>query len=275
ESEYDRMRAPFQEGDFPFPVKYGYCFVGVVEEGPANRLGETCFALHPHQDRAALPPDAAVPLPQGLPARRAVLAANMETALNVAWDSTCGPGDKVLVVGGGVLGLLIAALLDRIPGTEVTLTDVNPNRRDAASALGLRFAAPEDAPGGMDIAVNASASGEGLRLALARAGLESRVVEASWHGRVSVDLPLGGAFHSQRLTLVSSQVGRIPSARAARWTHRRRMETALRLLAQMPALDALITHELAFEQAPAKLPALIETADDALCIVLHYGEERN
>lgn len=272
ESEHTGMRCPFQEGDFPFPVKYGYCFVGEVVEGPPERLGQTCFALYPHQDLAEIPADAGIPLPKDLPPRRAVLAANMETALTAVWDSGAAPGDKVLVVGAGVMGLLIASLIAAIPGTEVTITDLNPARAAIASALGVRYAAQAGASGGQDITINASASAGGLRLAMEKAGHEARVVEASWHGANEVSLPLGEGFHSRRLQLISSHVGHIPAAKAGRWSHRRRMETALRLLAEMPALDALITHEVAFEDAPDRLPALINDSADALCIVLRYAQ---
>ena len=274
ESEHTRMRCPFQEGDFPFPVKYGYCFVGQVVDGPVERLGQTCFALYPHQNVADIPEDWAIPLPDGLPPRRAVLAANMETALTAVWDSQAGPGDRVLVVGAGVLGLLIAALIAAIPGTAVTISDLNPARAPIAQALGIHYAAPDAVPENADVTINASASAGGLRLALAKAGHEARVVEASWHGANAVSLPLGEAFHAKRLSLVSSHVGHIPTARAGRWSHRRRMETALRLLAQMPALDALITHEVAFEDAPDQLPRLIDQAADALCIVLRYTQDK-
>ncbi len=274
ESEHNRMRCPFQEGDFPFPVKYGYCFVGEVTEGSPERIGQTCFSLYPHQNVADISEDWVIPLPAGLPPRRAVLAANMETALTAVWDSQARPGDRVLVVGAGVLGLLIAALIAAIPGTEVTISDLNPARAPIAEVLGIHYAAPDDAPGEADVTINASASAGGLRLALAKAGHEARVVEASWHGANEVSLPLGEAFHSKRLSIVSSHVGHIPTARAGRWSHRRRMDVALRLLAQMPSLDALITHEVAFEDAPDHLPMLIDQAADALCIVLRYGAQK-
>lgn len=270
-SEHTRMRCPFQEGDFPFPVKYGYCFVGEVVDGPPERIGQAGFSLYPHQNTAEIPAEAVTPLPDGLNPRRAVLAANMETALNVTWDSGASAGDKVLVVGAGVLGLLIARLISRIPGTLVCICDLNPARAAAASALGIHFATPAEVMGDWDVTINASASAAGLRLAMAMAGTEARVVEASWHGEKDVQLPLGEAFHSRRLQLISSQVGRIPSARAPRWTYQRRMETALRLLAEMPEVDALFTHEIAFVDAPERLPDLINNDSDALCIVLNYA----
>ncbi|MGS4944083.1 zinc-dependent alcohol dehydrogenase [Meridianimarinicoccus sp. RP-17] len=270
ESEHDRMRCPNQDGEFPFPVKYGYALVGEVTDGPADRLGQTCFALHPHQTHTRLPAAAALPLPDGLPARRAVLAANMETAVNVTWDSGAGPGDRVLVVGAGVVGLLVAHVIARIPGTQVTLCDLNPARAPLAEAMGAAFAAPDGAPGGQDIVINTSASAAGLRMALDAAGQEGTVVEASWHGTGDVALPLGGPFHARRLTLRSSQVGDLPAHRKPRWDYARRLSLALRLLRDAPALDALLTHDIPFDDAPDLLPALLAPGADALCPVITY-----
>lgn len=269
-SERDRMRCPHQDGDFPFPVKYGYAFVGEIVEGPVARLGQRCFALHPHQSHAVLPGTAALPLPDGLPSRRAVLAANMETAINIVWDSGAGPGDRVLVIGAGVVGLLTAYIVAGMPGTDVTIVDVTPAREGVAAALGVPFAVPDAAPGDMDIAINTSASAAGLRLGLEAAGRSACVVEASWHGSNDVALPLGGAFHSKRLSIVSSQVGDLPAGRKARWDYARRLSLALRLLTQAPQLDALLTHEIPFAEAPAHLPTLLAPGADALCPVLIY-----
>ncbi len=267
-SEAARMRCPAQEGDFPFPVKYGYAAVGRIVEGPEERLGERVFALQPHQSRFALAADAALKVPDGVPTERAALAANMETALNVVWDSGAAPCDHVLVVGCGVVGLLVTRLLARIPGTIVTAVDTDPDKRAVAEAMGARFAAPDDAPEGVDIAINASGRPEGLVVALAAAGREARVVEASWHGTTEAHLPLGGAFHALRLSIVSSQVGSLPPARVPRWTHSRRLAAALSLLDD-PALDALLTHRLPLADAPDRLPALLADPG-ALAILLTY-----
>ncbi|MBB5754441.1 zinc-dependent alcohol dehydrogenase [Prosthecomicrobium pneumaticum] len=245
ESEHERMRAPFQEGRFPAPVKYGYCAVGRVEAGPPSLVGRTVFALHPHQDRFVVPAAAAVPLPDALLPGRAVLAANMETALNIVWDAGIGPGDRVAIVGGGVVGLLVARLAGRMPAADVTLVDIDPARALPAAALGCRFALPDEAPRECDVVVHASGRGEGLVTALGLAGFEATIVEASWYGDRSVELPLGGAFHARRLRLVSSQVGQVAPARRARFDYRRRLETALALLAD-PALDVLISGETPF-----------------------------
>lgn len=267
ESEYERMRAPLQQGAFPFPVKYGYCAVGAVDAGPAELLGQTVFCLHPHQDRFVVPADRVTPLPEALPARRAVLAANMETALNAHWDAGSGPADRIVVVGGGVLGLLVAFIAARLPGAEVTLVDLDESRAGLAEALGCRFALPADCPVDADLVFHASANAAGLATAIGAAGFEARIVELSWYGEGSVAAPLGGAFHARRLQLISSQVGQVSPSRRARFGYARRMQAALALLAD-ERLDALITDEIAFRDAPARLPALFAGA--GLTAVLRY-----
>jgi NADPH:quinone reductase-like Zn-dependent oxidoreductase len=267
-SEHATMRCPLQEGDFPFPVKYGYAAVGRVAEGPADLLGRPVFVLHPHQDRFAAPATMAVPVPDTVPPPRAVLAANMETALNVTWDAAASPGDRIAIIGAGVVGALAAFLCARIPGTEVTLVDIDPARAPLAAAFGCRFAGPADAPAECDIVIHASASAAGLATAIACAGTESRIVEASWYGAGTTPAPLGGAFHSRRLGLVASQVGRIPPARAPRWTHRRRLEAALALLAD-PVLDLLISGETPFDRLPAAHAGIL-ASPATLCHCIRY-----
>ncbi|MEZ5666943.1 MAG: zinc-binding alcohol dehydrogenase [Alphaproteobacteria bacterium] len=264
------MRAPFQVGDFPFPVAYGYATVGVVTAGPAQRVGQTVFSLSPHQTVNRLPAEAAVPLPDGLPPRRAVLAANTETALNTVWDAGIGPGDRVAVVGGGILGLLVAAIAAAIPAVALTVVDIDAGRAAPAAALGAAFALPDAAPRDCDVVIHASATAAGLATALALAGFEATVVEASWYGADAPAVPLGGAFHSQRLTIRSSQVGHVPPARRARWSRRRRLETALGLLCD-PRFDTLITGEVAFADLPAALPAILDARAPGLATVVRYG----
>ncbi|WP_181708426.1 zinc-dependent alcohol dehydrogenase [Chthonobacter rhizosphaerae] len=266
--EHERMRAPFQDGDFRFPVKYGYAAVAEVEEGPPECRGRTVFLLHPHQTRAVVPEESVTVLPEGVPARRAVLAANMETALTVVWDGRVGPGDRVAVVGCGVVGLLVGHLASRIPGTAVTVVDVDPAKAAPAAALGLAFAPPDAVPTGCDVVVHASATGDGLATAIAAAGFEATVVEASWYGDADVPARLGGAFHSQRLRLVCSQVGHVPPDRRARFSAERRLITALGLLAD-DRLDALISGETAFSDAPAAYPGIL-ASPTTLCHVFRY-----
>lgn len=272
ESQHDAMRAPFQEGSFPGPVKYGYSSVGRVTRAPtaAELEGRSVFCLFPHQDRYVVPADAVIPLPEGVPEGRAVLGANMETALNVVWDAAVGPGDRVLVVGGGVVGLLAAWISGGIPGSEVLLVDVDPSRADVTATLGLSFAMSVPAGFDADVVIHASGSPDGAGAALGGAGVEARVVEASWFGDRPVRLPLGGAFHARRITLRSSQVGRIPPDRAPRWTHRRRLEKALELL-RAQSLDRLVTGESPFDELPETLSRLSTDPAGALCHRIRYG----
>lgn len=245
-SEYERMRAPYQQGEFTFPVKYGYSVVGQVEQGPSELQGKTVFALHPHQDVFTLAPDDAHVLPEGIPAGRAVLAANMETALNIVWDAEASPGDRIAVFGAGVVGLLTAYLASRIVGTEAVICDVNPARSEPAAHLGLEFLSPDKLHGEFDCLINASASEAALRQALQLGGMESRIVEASWYGDRQVEIPLGGAFHAKRFSIIGSQVGSLPPHKRARWTYKRRLAKALDLLRD-DRLDCLITGETPFE----------------------------
>ncbi len=271
ESEHDRMRAPLQEGEFPFPVKYGYAVVGMVKAGSAQSEGEMVFCLHPHQDVFHVPAKMAIPVPPNVPAARAVLAANMETALNGIWDAGILAGDKVSVVGGGLVGLLVAFLSAKIPGTRVTLVDVNPDRRVLAETLGCRFALPDTAEASdcdSDVVIHASATSEGLATAIAIAGFEARIVEMSWFGEGTSVVPLGGRFHSHRLSIIGSQVGHVPASRRARWPLSRRLETALGLLADN-RLDDLISGETTFDDLAGHYLQILSDPD-TLCHRIRY-----
>jgi NADPH:quinone reductase-like Zn-dependent oxidoreductase len=268
-SEFERMRAPMMGGAFPFPVKYGYATVGRVEAGAAALDGRTVFSLHPHQDVFTLPAAAVCLVPEDVPPPRAVLAANMETALNAVWDGAPGPADRIAVVGGGLLGLLVAHLCAGIPGTEVTVIDVARSREEIARALGADFVAPDQAPVDCDLVFHASASAAGLATALRLAGEEATILELSWYGNGDIAAPLGEAFHSRRLRLVSSQVGKIAPSHRPRWTHGRRLAAALALLGD-PVLDMLLAPAIAFADLPAKLPEVFNTDSNAVCQLIRY-----
>ncbi|MEV7072120.1 dehydrogenase [Streptomyces sp. NPDC093990] len=270
ESQHAAMRAPFQEGDFPGPVKYGYLSVGLVEEGPAALKGRTVFCLYPHQTRYVVPASAVTVVPDDVPARRAVLAGTVETAVNALWDAAPLVGDRIAVVGGGMVGSSVAALLARFPGVRVQLVDADPARAATAEALGVGFAAPADALGDCDLVVHASATEQGLARSLELLRPEGTVLELSWYGDRKVALPLGEAFHSRRLVIRSSQVGTVSPARADR-SYGDRLALALELLAD-PALDALITGESAFEELPEVMPALASGEIPALCHLVSYGK---
>ncbi|MFF5473943.1 zinc-binding alcohol dehydrogenase [Streptomyces achromogenes] len=268
-SQHTVMRAPFQEGDFPGPVKYGYLSVGVVERGPAALTGRTVFCLYPHQSRYVVPASAVTVVPERVPAERAVLAGTVETAVNALWDAAPLIGDRITVVGGGMVGCAVAALLARFPGVRLQLVDADPARAATARALGVDFARPADALGDRDLVVHASATEAGLTGSLALLAPEGTVVELSWYGDRTVALPLGEAFHSRRLTLRGSQVGTVsPAARPGR-TYADRMALALDLLAD-PALDALVTGESPFEELPSVLPKLASGELPALCHRIRY-----
>lgn len=269
ESERERMRCPFQAGDFPAPVKYGYCSVGVVEEGLEDLLGRTVFCLYPHQTRYRVPASSVHPLPEGVPAGRAVLAANLETAVNGLWDAAPRLGDRISVIGAGALGCLVARLAGRIPGCMVELVDVNPARAAVAERLGVAFRAPGSAGPEADLVVHTSGSAAGLGLALRLAGFEATVLEMSWYGDRPVTLPLGEAFHHRRLVLRASQVGTVATAQRPRWDHRRRMGLALGLLDD-PVLDLLITGEDDFRNLPSVLHRLAEDPGDTICHRIRY-----
>jgi threonine dehydrogenase-like Zn-dependent dehydrogenase len=269
ETEYDRMRAPFMGGAFPFPVKYGYSNVGRVEQGPAPLVGQLVYSLMPHQTVFQATPDAVIVIPQGVEASRAVLGANMETALNAVWDAAPGPGDRIAVIGGGVVGCLVAYLCGHLPGAEVTLVDINAERAVTARALGVQFALPQDAPQDCDVVIHCSANAAGLNTALGCAGEEATVLELSWYGSGMVAAPLGGAFHSRQIRLQSSQVGHISASRRPRWTYRRRLSAALNMLKDS-RLDVLLAPAVDFASLPARLPEILGRQSTVLCQLIRY-----
>jgi threonine dehydrogenase-like Zn-dependent dehydrogenase len=270
-SQHQSMRAPFQDGDFPWPVKYGYLSVGVVEQGPADLLGRTVFCLHPHQTAYVVPAGAVVPLPDDVPARRGVLGGTVETAVNALWDAQPLIGDRVSVVGAGMVGCCVARLLARMPGTDVEIIDVDGGRAEVAERLGARFAAPEEASGDRDLVVHTSATGPGLQRSLDLLHAEGTVLELSWYGDREVVLSLGGAFHSGRLSLRASQVGMVAPARRQSRTTRDRLALALHLLRD-PAFDALLTGSSAFDELPDVMARLADGRLPALCHTIAYEE---
>jgi Zn-dependent alcohol dehydrogenase len=270
--QYRTMRAPFQDGDFPAPVKYGYLSVGVVEEGPAALQGSTVFCLHPHQTAYVVPADAVTVVPPEVPERRAVLTGIVETAVNALWDAPPLVGDRVTVVGAGVLGCCVARLLAAVPGVRVTLVDVNPLRAAVAAALGVGFSSPQDAPGEQDLVFHTSATSAGLQRSLELLASEGTVVELSWYGDDATTVSLGGAFHSRRLTVRASQVGTVAPARRGRRTPADRLALALELLRD-PAFDALLTGESAFEDLPQVMSRLVDGRLPGLCHSISYPSE--
>ncbi len=271
-SQYAAMRAPFQEGDFPGPVKYGYLSVGIVEHGPPLLQGHTVFCLHPHQTAYVVPARSVVVVPEAVPVQRAVLAGTVETAVNALWDAAPLVGDRVTVVGGGMVGCCLARLLVRIPGARVTLVDIDDARADVAAALGVDFAIPADALDDRDLVFHTSATSQGLQHSIDLLAPEGTVIDLSWYGDADVSLSLGGAFHSRRLGIRASQVGTVATAR--RWTRTTNDRLALALdLLEDPAFDALLTGISRFDELPQVMPRLASGDLPALCHIITYDEE--
>jgi len=270
ESEWERMRSPFQDGDFSFPVKYGYLNVGVVEQGRDALIGSTVFTLYPHQSVFVVPADAVTLVPSGVPPRRAVLAGAVETAINVLWDAGPRVGDGIAIVGAGMIGGAIATLASRIPGVDVTLIDIDPDRNRLAAELGVSFAHPEDAALDYDIVIEASGTGQGLAVALRAAATDGEVVVASWYGSTPQQIDLGADFHSRRLTLRASQVGEVAQARRGRRTPRQRLDLALRLL-ENRAFDNLLGDDSGWRELPSVMTALAEGTAGSLCHTIDWS----
>lgn len=271
-SQYAAMRAPFQEGEFPGPVKYGYLNVGVVEQGPEALRGRTVFCLHPHQTRYVVPAEAVSPVPEAVPPRRAVLTGTVETAVNALWDAAPLVGDRITVVGAGMVGCCVAAIAAGIPGASVELVDVDPDRAAVAAALGVPFATPDKAARARDLVVHASATSDGLQLSLDLLAPEGSVIELSWYGDREISLHLGGSFHSGRLSIRASQVGTVARARRINRTYADRLALALQIL-KNPAFDALLPDESPFAHLPEVMSALANGERPALCHVINYDGE--
>ena len=271
-AERARMRAPFQEGDFPGPVKYGYLNVGAVEQGPAELRGRTVFCLYPHQTAYVVPAGAVSIVPDGVPPARAVLAGTVETAVNALWDAAPLVGDRVAVVGAGMVGCCVARLLHLFPASQVTLVDVDPDRtgRRSRPRGRVRLARPRR---GRVRPRRAHERDIGRPSALARpAGARGHRRRPQLVRRRRVRLSLGRAFHAGRLRIQSSQVGTVSPARAARRTSADRLALALDLLRD-PAFDALLTGESRFDELPEVMARLADGRLPALCHTITYGED--
>jgi threonine dehydrogenase-like Zn-dependent dehydrogenase len=263
------MAAPHQAGDFPYPVKFGYLTVGVVEAGPDGWAGRTVFCLYPHQDRFIVPVGALTVVPDGVPARRAVLTGTVETAVNGLWEAGPRLGDRVAVIGAGLVGGMVAKLLAGFPLARLQLIDVDPAKRAFADALGVDFSHPDDALGDCDIVIHCSASESGLRRSLQLVGDDGDIIEMSWYADRKITLPLGEDFHARRLSLRASQVGMVARARRHRRTNAERLALAVSLL-QDPGFDAFLTGSSAFADLPDVVRRLADGTLDALCHVIEY-----
>jgi threonine dehydrogenase-like Zn-dependent dehydrogenase len=210
-----------------------------------------------------------VPVPDTVPARRAVLAGTVETAVNALWDAGPLIGDRIVVVGAGMVGCSVARLAAGIPGVSVTLVDVDPTRARVAEQLGVPFCAPDNAQPDADLVVHTSATAAGLQASLDLLGVEGTVIELSWYGDAVVSVALGGSFHTDRLAIRASQVGKVAPARRSRRSTRDRLILALDLLAD-PAFDALLTGPTTLEKLPETLASIADGTLPALCHTVSY-----
>nr|WP_042196179.1 zinc-binding alcohol dehydrogenase [Kibdelosporangium sp. MJ126-NF4]CEL22449.1 Threonine dehydrogenase and related Zn-dependent dehydrogenases [Kibdelosporangium sp. MJ126-NF4]CTQ89304.1 Threonine dehydrogenase and related Zn-dependent dehydrogenases [Kibdelosporangium sp. MJ126-NF4] len=268
-SQYQAMRAPFQDGDFPWPVKYGYLNVGVVEDGPENLIGKTVFCLYPHQTRYVVPATAVTVVPDTVPAARAILAGTVETAVNAVWDAAPMVGDRIAVVGAGMVGASVAKIMAGFPAARVQLVDSDPAKAEVAAALGIEFATPDTAEDGCDFVVHATATEAGLARSLELLAEDGEVIELSWYGDRRVSVPLGEWFHSRRLTIRASQVGAVAKARRASRGYADRLAVAMDLLADS-GFDALISGESPFDDLPAVMSSLANGELPGLCRRITY-----
>ena len=267
-----QMRAPHQEGSFPSPVKFGYLSVGVVEQGPEGWLGQKVFCLNPHQDRYVTATDQLTRIPDGVPPRRAVLTGTVETAINALWEAGPRLGDRIAVVGSGLVGGMVATLLRDFPLARLQLVDVDLERRHLADRLGIEFAHPDDAQPDCDIVFHCSASQQGLARSLQLTGDEGDVIEMSWYANRDVTLPLGEDFHARRLSIRASQVGVVAKARRHRRTNADRLDLAVSLLKD-PVFDVFLTGASPFTQLPEVVQNLADGTLEALCHVIEYPSD--
>lgn len=266
----EKMRAPHQEGTFPAPVKFGYLSVGIVEDGPEGWPGQKVFCLNPHQDRYIISTDELTRIPDGVPARRAVLTGTVETAVNALWEAGPRLGDRIAVVGAGLVGGMVATLLRTFPLSRLQLVDLDPERKRLADKLGVEFARPDAALADCDIVFHCSASQEGLERSLQLAGDEGEIIEMSWYANRQVTLPLGEDFHARRLSIRASQVGVVARARRHRRTNAERLELAVELLKD-PIFDTFLTGASPFRELPDVVQNLADGKLEALCHVIEYG----
>lgn len=274
-------------GSFAFPISYGYASVGRVvsaaEDVDAPRPGDLVFVHHPHQTGYVVPASLPVILPADLPPELGVFLANVETAINVMLDAHPRLGERVVIFGQGVVGLLLTQLARRTGVERIVTVDPIPLRRELSLRVGADVSlAPGDSVAaklrdltggvGADLAVEASGNPAALAAALNCVAAEGTVVVSSWYGTKEVTLPLGEAFHRGRIRLVSSQVGSIDPALTARWNHRRRLDLARDLLPTL-LLAPLITHRVPFVDAAEAYALVDRHHGESVQVVLSYGGE--
>jgi threonine dehydrogenase-like Zn-dependent dehydrogenase len=266
----ETMRVPFMQGSFDFPLKYGYSLVGIVIKGKPSLVGKTVHLMHPHQNFAIVPAEHLTIVPDSVPSQRAVLASNMETAVNAIWDSGISFGERIIICGFGVIGASIAILASQIPSTRVVIHETNPNRKNVALSMGFElFDTRNSGTQLFDVAFNTSASGEALQVCIDNTMPKSKIIEVSWYGINSVNVSLGGSFHTGQKQIVSSQVSNISENKQSHFNHLRRKQVVFDLL-QNSIFDQLPFHFVDFKQLPNVFEQLRNDSYDQFATIVKY-----
>jgi threonine dehydrogenase-like Zn-dependent dehydrogenase len=266
----EQMKVPYMEGSFSFPCKYGYSLVGKIIRGPAGLKNRFVHLMHPHQDMAWVHPSSVFPLPDGIPPRRAVLAGNMETAVNALWDSEISVGDSVLIAGFGIVGALIALLASCIPGVAIVVLETNEKRRSLAAKLGFDlFENFRTGNTPFDAALNTTGDENALQICIDNTGFESQVTEVSFYGTKAVSVRMGGNFHISRKRIAVSQVSNLPLKKLARWDHLRRKQLVYNLLKDN-RFDCLVENAVPFHDAPVLFKLIRSNAMHEISVLLTY-----
>lgn len=262
----EKMRVPGMQGQFSFPLTYGYSLVGQVEALGHVLHHKYVHLLHPHQSAVHWPAEQLSVIPEGIPPLRATLASNLETVVNAVWDSQVQVGSRVLVVGFGMIGALLSRVLAQIPAIELVVVETNDERKLLAAEMGFTLG-----QGGQDFdcAFHTTAQSAGLQMALDAVGQEGKVVELSWYGKREIMLSLGGLFHYGRKQIISSQVSHLPARKRARWDFARRKAVVFRLL-QQAVFDQHITQLIDFSEAPDFFGQVRSGSTPALGTAIRY-----
>jgi 2-desacetyl-2-hydroxyethyl bacteriochlorophyllide A dehydrogenase len=262
-------------GQFRFPLKYGYSAVGrVLELGPgvdSAWQGRTVFAFNPHESHVIADIAQLFPLPDDVDAETALFLPNMETAVNFLLDGAPLIGERVAVLGQGVVGLLTTALLARCPLANLTTFDHYPLRRETSLALGAHVSlSPESSPAlQADLTYELSGSPAALDAAIALTGFDGRIVVGSWYGQKRAALDLGGRFHRSRIRLISSQVSTLTPALSGRWDKARRLQVAWAMLRAVRP-GRLITHRVPLAAAAEAYTLIDQHPEACLQVLLTY-----
>lgn len=269
------------DGQFDFPLQYGYALVGTVEgigdDVDGWSVGDRAFAFAPHQTRVTVGADKAVPLPPSLPSAHAGLLPTVETAVNLVLDGEPAVGERVVVFGAGPVGLATAHVLAGFPLDELVVVEPIERRRELARSVGAdTVIEPAVAgshfegrcPPGADLAIELSGRPETLDDAIDAVGYGGRIVLGSWYGTKRAPVNLGGAFHRNDVTIQASQVSTVAPERRGRWSADRRLDVAIDRLLGLDA-DPLITHRIPFDRAEEAY-RLLDDETDALQVLLTY-----